>query len=160
MAKAGPPAGIALAADPDAPISAVAEHAGVGISALYRRYENKEDLLRRLSGDGLRRYIAEAEAALADDGDDAADRPQHVGQDQGKPGCCQDPPWRSVLSNQSVRVWEFLAPKPHFTNGYWDVGLSSASDNEAHLFLGSAALPGPTRGGLAMRESTGIATHD
>jgi AcrR family transcriptional regulator len=56
-------------ADPDAPISAVAERADVGMSALYRRYRSKEDLLRRLSGDGLRRYIAEAEAALADDGD-------------------------------------------------------------------------------------------
>jgi AcrR family transcriptional regulator len=56
-------------ADPDAPISAVADRAGVGISALYRRYRSKEELLRRLSGDGLRRYIAEAEAALADDGD-------------------------------------------------------------------------------------------
>jgi AcrR family transcriptional regulator len=56
-------------ADPGAPISAVAAHAGVGISALYRRYHSKEDLLRRLSGDGLRRYIAEAEAALADDGE-------------------------------------------------------------------------------------------
>jgi AcrR family transcriptional regulator len=53
-------------ADPDAPISAVAEHAGVGISALYRRYESKEELLRRLSADGLARYIAAAEAALAD----------------------------------------------------------------------------------------------
>lgn len=56
-------------ADPGAPIATVAERAGVGISALYRRYRSKEDLLRRLSGDGLQRYIAEAEAALADDGD-------------------------------------------------------------------------------------------
>ena len=56
-------------ADPDAPISAVAKHAGVGISALYRRYESKEELLRRLCADGLERYIAAAEAALADDGD-------------------------------------------------------------------------------------------
>jgi AcrR family transcriptional regulator len=55
--------------DPGAPISAVAEQAGVGIGALYRRYQSKEELLRRLSGDGLRRYIAEAEAALADQGD-------------------------------------------------------------------------------------------
>jgi len=55
--------------DPDAPIAAVAEHAGVGISALYRRYRSKEELLQRLSLDGLRRYVAEAEAALADDGD-------------------------------------------------------------------------------------------
>jgi AcrR family transcriptional regulator len=58
--------------DPDAPISAVAEHAGVGISALYRRYENKEDLLRRLCADGLERYVAAAEAAIADTGPPAA----------------------------------------------------------------------------------------
>jgi AcrR family transcriptional regulator len=56
-------------ADPDAPVAAVAEHAGVGISALYRRYASKEELLRRLCGDGLKAYIAAAEAALADDGD-------------------------------------------------------------------------------------------
>jgi AcrR family transcriptional regulator len=56
-------------ADPGAPIAAVAEHAGVGISALYRRYASKEELLRRLCADGLRAYIAAAEEALADDGD-------------------------------------------------------------------------------------------
>jgi hypothetical protein len=56
-------------ADPQAPISAVAERAGVGISALYRRYQSKEELLQRLSLNGLRRYLAEVEVALADDGD-------------------------------------------------------------------------------------------
>jgi AcrR family transcriptional regulator len=55
-------------ADPAAPVSAVAARANVGISALYRRYPSKEDLLRQLARDGLLRYIAEAEAALADDG--------------------------------------------------------------------------------------------
>jgi AcrR family transcriptional regulator len=50
-------------ADPTAPIAAVAKLAGVGISALYRRYASKEDLLRRLCEDGLQRYVAEAEAA-------------------------------------------------------------------------------------------------
>src|SRR5579859_7489214 len=53
-------------ADPQAPISAVAELARVGNSALYRRYRSKEDLLRRLCGDGLDRYIAEVEVALVD----------------------------------------------------------------------------------------------
>lgn len=53
-------------ADPKAPIAAVAERAGVGISALYRRYPGKEDLLRTLCHDGLRRFIAEAEAATAE----------------------------------------------------------------------------------------------
>jgi AcrR family transcriptional regulator len=56
-------------ADPAAPISAVAERAGVGISALYRRYASKEDLLRHLCLDGLHRYIAAVEAAVADEGD-------------------------------------------------------------------------------------------
>ena len=55
--------------DPGAPISAVAAQAGVGISALYRRYRSKDELLQRLSADGLRYYIAAVEAALADDGD-------------------------------------------------------------------------------------------
>lgn len=54
---------------PDAPIAAVAERAGVGISALYRRYRSKEDLLRKLCADGLASYNAVAEAALADRGD-------------------------------------------------------------------------------------------
>lgn len=56
-------------ADPGAPISAVARRAGVGISALYRRYESKEALLRRLCSNGLETYIAAIEAALADEGD-------------------------------------------------------------------------------------------
>lgn len=56
-------------ADPEAPIAAVAERAGVGIGALYRRYSGKDELLQRLSLDGLRRYLATAEAALADAGD-------------------------------------------------------------------------------------------
>ncbi|GAA4599006.1 AcrR family transcriptional regulator [Actinoplanes octamycinicus] len=49
--------------DPRAPISAVAERAGVGISALYRRYASKEELLRTLCHEGLRTFIAEAERA-------------------------------------------------------------------------------------------------
>jgi AcrR family transcriptional regulator len=56
-------------ADPTAPIGTVAERAGVGMSALYRRYPSKQELLARLASDGLRRYITEAEAALADHGD-------------------------------------------------------------------------------------------
>jgi AcrR family transcriptional regulator len=56
-------------ADPTAPIAAVADRAGVGIAALYRRYRSKEELLQRLASDGLQGYIAAAEAALADDGD-------------------------------------------------------------------------------------------
>ena len=56
-------------ADPSAPIAAVAKAADVGISALYRRYSSKEELLRALCAQGLRRYIDAAEAAVADDGD-------------------------------------------------------------------------------------------
>lgn len=56
-------------ADPGAPIAAVAEKAGVGISALYRRYPSKEALLQKLCGDGLKLYIVVSERALADEGD-------------------------------------------------------------------------------------------
>lgn len=59
-------------ADKRAPISAVAERAGVGISALYRRYAGKEDLLRTLCHDGLQWFIAEAERATAEPDDWAA----------------------------------------------------------------------------------------
>src|SRR5512139_1891931 len=55
--------------DPAAPISAVAKEAGVGISALYRRYAGKEELLQTLCADGLATYIECAERALADDAD-------------------------------------------------------------------------------------------
>lgn len=51
-------------ADPDAPISAVAERAGVGIGALYHRYTGKEDLLRTLCGNGQQVYLAEVRRAL------------------------------------------------------------------------------------------------
>jgi AcrR family transcriptional regulator len=53
-------------ADPDAPVAAVATRAGVGMSALYRRYASKEELIRKLCADGLEDYIAAAETALAD----------------------------------------------------------------------------------------------
>jgi AcrR family transcriptional regulator len=51
-------------ADPDAPITAVAKHAGVGISALYTRYASKEELLRKLCTDGLDIFINETETAI------------------------------------------------------------------------------------------------
>jgi len=56
-------------AQPDAPIAAVAQEAGVGIGALYRRFRSKDELLRRLAHDGLVRYVALVEEALADEGD-------------------------------------------------------------------------------------------
>jgi AcrR family transcriptional regulator len=55
--------------DPAAPMSAVADEADVGISALYRRYAGKEELLQTLCADGLRRYIEIAESALTDERD-------------------------------------------------------------------------------------------
>jgi AcrR family transcriptional regulator len=51
-------------ADPAAPITAVAKHAGVGISALYTRYASKEELLRRLCTDGLSLFLAQTERTL------------------------------------------------------------------------------------------------
>lgn len=51
-------------ADPTAPIAAVADRAGVGLSALYRRYAGKDELLQTLCAGGLRRFIEVAETAL------------------------------------------------------------------------------------------------
>lgn len=57
-------------AEPAAPVAAVAEAAGVGISALYRRYPSKEDLLRKVCADGLEIYTSIVQAAVDDtDGD-------------------------------------------------------------------------------------------
>ncbi len=49
---------------PDAPVSAVAALAGVGIGGLYRRYAGKDELLQRLCLDSMTQQIAAAEAAL------------------------------------------------------------------------------------------------
>lgn len=54
----------------EAPVSAVAEEAGVGVGSLYRRYASKEELLQHLCQTSLEQQIAAAEAALAGDGDD------------------------------------------------------------------------------------------
>jgi AcrR family transcriptional regulator len=62
--------------DPGAPIAAVAQRAGVGISALYRRYKSKEELLQKLCADGLDVYISCAEAALEEL--EAGDDPREV----------------------------------------------------------------------------------
>lgn len=60
-------------ADPDAPVSAVAKRAGVGISSLYRRYAGKEELLRKVCSDGLQEYVDIALEAVEDDGSDPWD---------------------------------------------------------------------------------------
>lgn len=53
--------------DPAAPVAAVARAAGVGMSALYRRFPGKEQMLQRLCADGLREFIAVADEALTVD---------------------------------------------------------------------------------------------
>ena len=55
-----------LLSDPRATMAAVADEAGMGVAGLYRRYANKEALLRAVAADNYRRYIALAEAALSD----------------------------------------------------------------------------------------------
>jgi AcrR family transcriptional regulator len=51
--------------DPSAPMSAVANEAGVGVGGLYRRYASKDELLQTLCGRGLRLFLSLAENALA-----------------------------------------------------------------------------------------------
>jgi AcrR family transcriptional regulator len=50
---------------PDAPISAVAERAGVGMGTLYRRYGSKTELLQRLCVLAMDQALAAADDALA-----------------------------------------------------------------------------------------------
>jgi AcrR family transcriptional regulator len=50
----------------EAPVSAIAEQAGVGMGSLYRRYGSKADLLRQLCTLAMESTIRAAEAALAD----------------------------------------------------------------------------------------------
>lgn len=55
--------------DPGASMHRVAAEAGVGVGGLYRRYSGKEDLLRTICADALRRSVAIGEAALTDTAD-------------------------------------------------------------------------------------------
>lgn len=55
--------------DPGAPISAIAERAGVGIAALYRRYPSKDELIKQIYHENQQLLLTEVRAALADDGD-------------------------------------------------------------------------------------------
>jgi len=48
----------------DAPVSAIAERAGVGIGSLYRRYATKEELLQRLCVLAMQQVIDAAERGL------------------------------------------------------------------------------------------------
>jgi len=50
---------------PGAPVSAIAERAGVGMGSLYRRYGSKDDLLRHLCTQAMQQSIEAAEGALA-----------------------------------------------------------------------------------------------
>jgi AcrR family transcriptional regulator len=50
----------------DAPISAVAERAGVGMGTLYRRYGSKAELLQRLCVLAMRQGLEAADEALGD----------------------------------------------------------------------------------------------
>ena len=48
----------------DAPVSAIAARAGVGVGSLYRRYGSKTDLLRHLCLLAMRQYVEAAHTAL------------------------------------------------------------------------------------------------
>lgn len=58
-----------LLQDPTASVHRIAAEAGVGVGGLYRRYAGKEDLVRAVCADALRRAVAIGEAALADSDD-------------------------------------------------------------------------------------------
>lgn len=51
----------------DAPVSAIAKRAGLGMGSLYRRYRTKEELLQRLCLIAMERVVEAASAGLAED---------------------------------------------------------------------------------------------
>ncbi|MFE4513386.1 TetR/AcrR family transcriptional regulator [Kitasatospora sp. NPDC056783] len=53
----------------DAPLDLIVRRAGIGPGTLYRRYPDREALVRDLTGDLLTRLEGVAEAAAAEDGD-------------------------------------------------------------------------------------------
>jgi len=55
-----------LLRDAQPTMAVIAREAGMGVAGLYRRYTDKQTLLRAVAADNLRRYIAIGEAALAD----------------------------------------------------------------------------------------------
>lgn len=57
---------VVAARGPGAPVSAIAERAGVGMGSLYRRYGSKDDLLRHLCTLAMEQSVEAAEVALAD----------------------------------------------------------------------------------------------
>ncbi|MGW3350387.1 TetR/AcrR family transcriptional regulator [Nonomuraea rubra] len=50
----------------DAPVSAIAKQAGIGMGSLYRRYRTKEELFQRLCLIAMERVVEAAEAGLAE----------------------------------------------------------------------------------------------
>src|SRR5262245_13345392 len=54
---------------PDAPMSAIAARAGVGMGSLYRRYPSKVDLMRAVCTTSMERAVAEADTALDEEPD-------------------------------------------------------------------------------------------
>ena len=54
---------------PDAPLEEIARRAGVGIATLYRRFPDRQALLRGVALDGWRRAAQEARQALAEEPD-------------------------------------------------------------------------------------------
>jgi AcrR family transcriptional regulator len=52
---------LVLIADPRAPISTIADEAGVGIASLYRRFKNRDELVRRISLHAMSQITAEAD---------------------------------------------------------------------------------------------------
>lgn len=47
----------------DVPMEEIARHAGVGVGTLYRRFADRDELIRQLAVDTLGRLLADAEAA-------------------------------------------------------------------------------------------------
>ncbi|REJ05601.1 TetR/AcrR family transcriptional regulator [Microbacterium bovistercoris] len=56
----------------DAPMSLIAERAGIGVGGIYRRYASKDDLIRELRRSSLEDIVQTARSSASDAGEDGA----------------------------------------------------------------------------------------
>lgn len=101
--------------DPSATMSAISAAAGIGMSALYLRFENKEVLLQALSLRGLRTFVEITSTAAEDD----------APFDRVFPGWCEDLLMAATLTLGNRLAGSFTPTSEHYRLTQEAVGLAS-----------------------------------
>jgi AcrR family transcriptional regulator len=146
----------------DAPLDDVARRAGVGIATLYRRFPDREALMRAVALDVLMRITKEARAALAEesDGFEALARYLHRALDlriaavmpvlSGQIDIDRDEPLRRAR-DELAPLFAAIVDRAHQKGLRWDVG-----EGDIGLMVIRLARPLP---GLFPRQFDDTAAH-